>query len=81
MEKPTLFVKKGCPYCHAATAALDERGVAYKEWEVRGDPAGMKELARISGQQKTPTLLWDGDVLANFGVEELDPFLARHQQG
>ncbi len=46
--------------------------------EVRGDPAQMKALQEVSGQTKTPTLVWDGDVLANFGTDELEPFVRAH---
>ena len=46
---------------------------------MRSDPAQMKKLEEVSGQTKTPTLVWNGDVLANFGVEELEPFVAAHK--
>lgn len=78
MAKPTLFVKKGCPYCAAAVKALDERGMAYQKIDVRGDEEAMKKLTDISGQTRTPTIVWDGKVLADFGVEQLDGFLARY---
>ncbi len=78
MEQPTLYVKTGCPYCRAAMEALDARSVQYKEVDVRGDHALMQELQKISGQTKTPTIVWDGDVLADFGVEQLEPFLKKH---
>jgi glutaredoxin 3 len=76
METPILYIKRGCPYCHAAMAYLDKQAIAYQEKEVRSDPAAMSELEEISGQRKTPTLVWDGEVLANFGTEELAKFLA-----
>jgi glutaredoxin 3 len=79
METPILYVKRGCPYCKSAKDYLDQRQVAYEEAEVRSDPAQMKKLEEVSGQTKTPTLVWNGDVLANFGIEELEPFVAAHQ--
>ena len=33
------------------------------------------EMERISGQTKAPVLDWHGKILADFGVEELKPFL------
>lgn len=80
METPTLYVKRGCPYCKAAKDYLDQKGVSYDEVEVRSDPAQMKKLEEVSGQSKTPTLVWNDDVLANFGTEELADFLARHEE-
>lgn len=72
---PTLYVKTGCPYCKAATDYLDQRGIAYQPVDVRGSDSGMKKLQDISGQTKTPTMDWNGEVLADFGTDELETFL------
>lgn len=76
--KPTLYVKTGCPYCKAAKDFLDGNQINYREVDVRKDEAAMKKLEEISGQTKTPTLEHDGEVLADFGVEELEAFLKKH---
>jgi glutaredoxin len=55
---------------------LDEHEIAYEKIDVRGDDEKLNELREISGQTKTPTLAWNGKVLADFGVEELRRFLA-----
>lgn len=34
----------------------------------------MKEMVELSGQSRAPTMNWHGEVLADFGVEELIPF-------
>lgn len=80
MTKPIMYVKDGCPYCRAAKEFLDANKIAYDAVEVRGDAAAMKKLEEISGQTKTPTLQWDGEVLADFGVEELEAFIAKRNQ-
>ena len=36
---------------------------------------GMKKLQELSGQTKTPTMDWNGEVLADFGTDELEEFL------
>jgi glutaredoxin len=77
MDMPILYIKRGCPYCRAATDYLDERKISYQTVDVRGDSAGMKKLEEVSGQTKTPTLAWDGEVLANFGTDELESFLEK----
>jgi glutaredoxin len=78
MSAPILYVKRGCPYCAAAMDYLDQHQIAYEQIDVRGDEEKMQELKKISGQTKTPTLVWDGEVLADFGVNELEKFLAKH---
>ncbi|CAN5139286.1 hypothetical protein BH20VER2_BH20VER2_01620 [soil metagenome] len=72
---PILYVKSGCPYCKAAKEHLDGRDISYEEVDVRGNDGAMKKLQELSGQTKTPTLDWDGDVLADFGTDELKEFL------
>lgn len=54
---------------------LDQRQISYEKVDVRGSDSKMRKLQELSGQTKTPTLDWDGDVLADFGTEELDGFL------
>jgi len=73
--KPILYVKAGCPYCKAALDYLDQRKIGYEKVEVRGSDKEMKKLQELSGQTKTPTLDWNGDVLADFGTDQLDEFL------
>jgi hypothetical protein len=43
--------------------------------EVTSDASAMDEMVRKSGQSKAPTLDWNGTILADFGTEELVPFL------
>lgn len=74
---PILYVKDGCPYCQEAIAFLDEHGIAYSQKEVLGDPALFEDMQRKSSQTKAPTLDWHGKILADFGVEELKPFLLK----
>ncbi len=74
-DLPILYTKNGCPWCDEAIAFLDSHGVSYRLREVSGDPAAMKELEKKSGQTKAPTLDWQGKILADFGTEELVPFL------
>jgi len=75
---PILYVKSGCPYCKAAMEYLDERKIGYERVDVRGSDSKMKKLEDLSGQTKTPTLDWDGDVLPHFGTDELEQFLKTH---
>ena len=72
---PLVYVKPGCPWCEEAVEFLDARGIAYQKIVVSGNPDAMQEMIDLSGQSKTPTMDWDGEVLADFGVDELVPFL------
>jgi glutaredoxin 3 len=73
-----LYVKTGCPWCRLAEVYLDERGYKYERINVRQDRAAFDELKRISGQTYTPTLVIGGQVLSDFGPDQLAEFLKEH---
>ncbi|MEO5961112.1 MAG: glutaredoxin family protein [Opitutaceae bacterium] len=74
-DLPVLYTKAGCPWCEEAIEFLDGHGVSYLLKDVTADSGAMAAMKRKSGQTKAPTLDWRGKVLADFGMEELVPFL------
>ncbi len=77
MIKPKLYVKEGCPWCEEAEEFLQENKIAFERIEVRSNQEAFEEMIELSGQTKTPTMDWEGEVLADFGVDELIPFLKK----
>jgi glutaredoxin len=77
MDLPVLYVKPGCPWCDEVEHYLKRKGIAVRRVVVSGNPAAMREMVELSGQSKAPTMDWHGEVLADFGVDELVPFLAK----
>ena len=78
---PILYIKPGCPWCDEVIEYLERERIAHETVVVSGDPEAMRDMVELSGQTKAPTMDWDGEVLADFGVEELIPFLAEHRLG
>jgi glutaredoxin len=76
-ELPILYVKTGCPWCTEVVDFLGDHGVGYREKNVSNDAIAFAEMRRVSGQSKAPVLDWHGTILADFGVEELKPFLLK----
>lgn len=74
---PILYIKPGCPWCTDVVDYLDRKGIAYDSVNVSADREAMREMIALSGQSKAPTMDWNGAVLADFGVEELIPFLRK----
>lgn len=74
---PILYVKTGCPWCAEVIDFLMAKGISYTEKNVTRDPAAADEMRRKSGQTAAPTLDWHGQILADFGVDELKPFLLK----
>ena len=76
-DLPILYVKNGCPWCDEVIEYLDAKNIPYRKIIVSGNQQAMSEMVALSGQTKAPTLDWHGTVLADFGVDELIPFLRK----
>lgn len=72
-----LFIKPYCGWCHKAIRWLDERGIEYEQVDVIADEAAFDEMIRISGQELAPVIEADGQVLADFGPEQLAEFWSK----
>ena len=53
---------------------LDEHQVDYEEVNVIADEAAFDEMIKLSGQELAPVLEVDGEVLADFGPDQLANF-------
>ena len=69
-----LFLKPYCGWCHKARHWLDERKIEYEPVDVIADEAAYDEMIRLSGQELVPVLDVDGQILADFGPEQLADF-------
>ena len=69
-----LFIKPYCPWCHQAVAWLDAHGVKYATLDVIADSKAFTEMVNLSGQRFAPVLDVGGQILADFGPEELAAF-------
>ncbi len=78
-DLPILYLKPGCPWCEDVVDFLARKNIAVKKVVVSGNREAMREMIDLSGQSKAPTLDWHGEVLADFGVEELVPFLKQRK--
>ena len=73
-----LYIKRWCPWCITAQRMLRERQIEFAELDVERDETAYRRMYEISGQRLTPTLEFDGKVLADFGPEDLEQFLEQH---
>ena len=72
--KIRLFIKPYCGWCHKASHWLDQHGVKYETLDVIGDKEAYDEMVELSGQSLAPVIDVDGQVLADFGPDELAKF-------
>jgi glutaredoxin 3 len=84
MKPVTVYSKSTCPYCHAAKALLDRKGVAFEEIDVTGDRAGQQAMSERAGGRRTVPQIFIGDIHvggcddihALDAAGKLDPLLA-----
>jgi glutaredoxin len=69
-----LFIKPFCGWCHKATRWLDSHGIDYETVDVMADEAAFDEMIRLSGQDLAPVIEVDGEILADFGPDQLAVF-------
>lgn len=55
MKPVTIYTKSWCPYCHAAKALLDRKGVSYEEIDVAA-PAEQQAMAQRAGRRTVPQI-------------------------
>lgn len=77
MSLPILYIKPGCPWCEEVVEYLGKKKIEVETIVVSGNREAMQEMIDLSGQTKAPTMDWNGEVLADFGVDELIPFLKK----
>lgn len=81
--KIEIYTKWGCPYCVAAKALLDRKGVSYEEYDITmGGPRRTEMQERVPGAYTVPQVLIDGtphggfdDISALDRQGKLDPLL------
>jgi len=69
-----LFVKPYCGWCQKASRWLDAHDVKYETLDVIADSEAYAEMVELSGQTLAPVIDVDGEILADFGPEELAKF-------
>jgi glutaredoxin 3 len=52
----TMYGTSWCPFCNAAKAFLDERGLAYEEHDLDADPARRDEMRARGGGHTVPQI-------------------------
>ena len=73
-KKIRLFIKPFCGWCDEARDWLDARGLEYDVLDVIADARARTEMFELSGQTLAPVIDVDGNILADFGADELHDF-------
>jgi glutaredoxin 3 len=67
MSDVSIYTKPGCPYCAAAKADLEERGIRYTEYNAKSDPDALRRMLELNGNRRhVPTLVQGDQVTVGF---------------
>ncbi len=77
MRTVTLYSRPLCGWCLEAKEYLRQHQIDFVEVDIGRDPAAAEEMVKLSGQRYVPTIVVDGQVLANFDVAQLEEFLKK----
>ncbi len=66
-DEVVIYTKPGCPYCAAAKADLEEKGVRYVEHDVKSDPAIREQAISLAGRAAVPVIVRNDQVTVGFG--------------
>jgi glutaredoxin 3 len=78
--KIRLFIKPYCGWCQQAMRWLDARSIKYEVLDVIADTEAFTEMEELSGQTLAPVIDVDGEILADFGADELATFWEKLKQ-
>jgi glutaredoxin 3 len=70
MAEVTVYTTNYCPFCTRAKSLLTQKGIAFREIDVSGDPAERESLVeRTGGRRTVPQIFIEGEPIG--GYEEL----------
>jgi glutaredoxin 3 len=75
--KITIYTTRYCPYCHAAKALLNKKGVSFDEIDV-SDPALRQKMTQRANGQRTVPQIFIGDKHVG-GCDDIHDLDARGQ--
>lgn len=73
-KRVRLYFKPYCGWCHKAIRWLDEHHIDYEKIDVIADESAFDEMIRLSGQELAPVIDVEGEILADFGPDQLADF-------
>ena len=66
MARIRMYTTAWCGYCLRAKALLEERGLAYEEISLDGDPDFRRKLEQLTGRWTVPQILIDDRPIGGF---------------
>ena len=79
MKNVTIYSTPTCGWCRIAKQFFQHYNVEFKEIDVAGDQAALKEMVQKSGQMGVPVIDVEGDIIVGFNQPKLMELLELSQ--
>jgi glutaredoxin 3 len=66
LSRVVIYTTTYCPYCRAAKALLDSKGVEYKEIDLTKDPTAKRRIMEEIGWRTVPIILINGNLIGGY---------------
>ncbi len=66
MSRVVIYTTTYCPYCRAAKALLDSKGVEYEEIDLTKDPTAKRRIMEEMGWRTVPIILINGNLIGGY---------------
>lgn len=66
MSNIVIYTTTYCPYCSAAKALLDNKGVKYQEIDVTRDPTAKRKVMEEMGWRTVPIILINEKLIGGY---------------
>ncbi|HPE28897.1 MAG TPA: glutaredoxin domain-containing protein [Candidatus Mcinerneyibacteriales bacterium] len=71
----TIYSTPTCTYCKMVKSYLEQKKIAFTDFDVSRDQAKAQEMVRKSGQMGVPVVDINGKIIVGFNKPEIDKAL------
>jgi glutaredoxin 3 len=75
-----IYSTPTCPYCKLVKEFLKEKGIAFVDVDVSGDPQAANEMVKKSGQMGVPVIEIDDQIIVGWNKSALEEALGMKQK-
>jgi glutaredoxin-like YruB-family protein len=75
MPTVTVYSTPTCPLCHSLKNYLNEKNIAFTDYNVAADRAKAEEMVKKSDQMSVPVAEIDGQIVIGFDREKINELL------
>jgi len=76
-SKLIVYWRPGCPWAAEVRELLKKRSITYEARDIAASPDHFKEMVAKTGQEKSPCVEMDGEMITDVGGSEVEEWLVK----